>query len=166
MKSARFVINEIKARASFYQILFLVLLWVIAVLSRIYTSGISYGFDFSVFQPDGVLYALRTFMFMGENQITAARLIENWYFIHGSSGQHFDPLSILPSNTPAWGLVAPRVLYPLLSVPFLWAFGMYGLLVIPILSLLCLVLCLHAIGKIKGYSAHATFLGEIGRAHV
>jgi hypothetical protein len=161
MKGIKFVINHTKARVNFYQILFLIFLWIIAVFSRIYTSGTAYGFDFSVFQPDGVLYALRTFMFMGENQITAARLIENWYFTHGSSGQHFDPLSILPSNTPAWGLVAPRVLYPLLSVPFLWAFGMYGLLVIPILSLLCLVLCLHAIGKIKGYSAHATFLGAI-----
>jgi hypothetical protein len=86
-------------------------------------------------------------MFLGEDQLMSAKLIENWYFVHGGSKTHFDPASILPSNSPAWGLVAPRVLYPLLSVPFVAAFGMNGLLIIPSLSLLVLVLAIYNLGK-------------------
>jgi hypothetical protein len=129
------------------QLLFLFCFWAVAVGSRIYVNGDSFGFDYSIFQPDGVLYALRTYMFLGEDQLTAAKLIESWYFTHGASGNHFDPSSILPSNTPAWGLVAPRILYPLLSVPFVAIFGMNGLLIIPSLSLLVLVFCIYFIGK-------------------
>jgi hypothetical protein len=106
-----------------------------------------FGFNYSIFQPDGVLYALRTYMFMGENQLVAARLIEDWYFTYGASRNHFDPSSILPGNAPAWGLVAPRVLYPALSVPFVAVFGMNGLLVIPSLSLLVLILSIYFISK-------------------
>lgn len=129
------------------QILALLVFWLVSVASRIYANGDSFGFDYSIFQPDGVLYALRTYMFLGENQLTAAKLIESWYFTNGASGNHFDPSSILPNNTPAWGLVAPRILYPLLSVPFVAFFGMSGLLVIPSLSLLILILCIYYIGK-------------------
>jgi hypothetical protein len=129
------------------QVIFLLGFWALAVGSRLYANGDSFGFDYSVFQPDGVLYALRAYMFMGENQLVSARLIEDWYFTNGGSGIHFDPSSILPGNTPAWGLVAPRVLYPILSVPFLAMFGMNGLLVIPSLSLLVLVLCIYFISK-------------------
>jgi hypothetical protein len=125
----------------------LLFFWLIAVAGRIYANGDSFGFDYSVFQPDGVLYALRTYMFLGEDQLTAAKLIENWYFTNGASGDHFDPSSILPSNTPAWGLVAPRLLYPFLSIPFVAVFGMNGLLVIPSFSLLLLVFCIYFIGK-------------------
>lgn len=130
-----------------FHVLLLTTFWLLAVGGRLYTSGISYGFNFSVFQPDGVLYALRTYMFLGEDQLMSAKLIENWYFVHGGSKTHFDPASILPSNSPAWGLVAPRVLYPLLSVPFVAAFGMNGLLIIPSLSLLVLVLAIYNLGK-------------------
>ena len=130
-----------------FHIALLVIFWLLAVGGRLYTSGISYSFNYSVFQPDGVLYALRTYMFLGEDQLTAAKLIENWYFVHGGSKTHFDPASILPSNSPAWGLVAPRVLYPLLSVPFVAAIGMNGLLFIPSLSLLILVFVVYSLGK-------------------
>lgn len=147
------MIEDLKLRLTVFiqrteaQVIFLLGIWALAVGSRFYVNGDSFGFDYSVFQPDGVLYALRTYMFMGENQVVAARLIEDWYFTNGASGNHFDPSSILPGNTPAWGLVAPRVLYPILSVPFLAMFGMNGLLVIPSLSLLTLVLCIYFTSK-------------------
>jgi hypothetical protein len=119
----------------------------VSVASRVIVNGVSFGFDYSIYQPDGVLYALRTYMFLGEDQLASAKLIESWYFTHASSGKHFDPASILPQNTPAWGLVAPRILYPLLSIPFVALFGMAGLLVIPSLSLLILVLCIYLISR-------------------
>ena len=125
----------------------LLIVWFVAVASRFYANGLSFGFDYNIFQPDGVLYALRTYMFLGDDQLTAAKLIESWYFTNGSSGIHFDPASILPQNTPAWGLVAPRVLYPFLSIPFVSIFGMYGLLVVPSFSLLLLILCIYFIAK-------------------
>jgi hypothetical protein len=129
------------------QVSFLILIWLIAVSSRIFLNGNLYGLDFSVFQPDGVLYALRTYMFLQRDQLISAGIIENWYFVHGASGLRFNPSSILPEVTPAWGLVEPRILYPLLSAPFLAIFGMYGMLVIPCLSLLVLVLSIFTIGN-------------------
>lgn len=140
-------------------LLVLVGFWAIAVGSRIYANGDMFGFDYSIFQPDGVLYALRTYMFLGEEQLTAAKLIENWYFTYGASGNHFDPSSILPNSTPAWGLVAPRILYPLLSAPFVAFFGMNGLIVIPSLSLLLLVLCIYFVGKMHNAKNLAFVLG-------
>jgi hypothetical protein len=129
------------------QLALLFIVWLIAVASRFIANGMSFSFDYNIFQPDGVLYALRTYMFLGEDQLASAKLIESWYFTHASSGTHFDPESILPQNNPAWGLVAPRILYPLLSIPFVSLFGMVGLLVIPSLSLLLLVFCIYFIAK-------------------
>lgn len=125
----------------------LFIVWLVTVASRFIANGMSFGFDYNIFQPDGVLYALRTYMFLGEDQLASAKLIESWYFTHASSGKHFDPESILPQNSPAWGLVAPRILYPLLSIPFVSLFGMVGLLVVPSLSLLLLVFCIYFIAK-------------------
>lgn len=130
-----------------FQLALLFIAWLVSVASRVIVNGVSFGFDYSIYQPDGVLYALRTYMFLGEDQLASAKLIESWYFTHASSGKHFDPASILPQNTPAWGLVAPRILYPLLSAPFVALFGMAGLLVIPSLSLLLLVLCIYLIAR-------------------
>lgn len=136
----------------------IVCFWVLTIASRLYANGDSYGFDFSIFQPDGVLYALRTFIFLGHDQLTAAKQIEEWYFIHGAAGMHFDPASILPGNSPAWGLVAPRVLYPLLSAPFVAIFGMNGLLVIPSLSLLLLLLSIYSLSRSLKASNFGLFL--------
>jgi len=140
-------VNIILANSSALHIPLLVAFWLLSVGGRLYANGSSYGLNYSVFQPDGVLYALRTFMFLGEDQMQSAKLIEQWYFVHGFSSTHFDPSSILPSNSPAWGLVAPRILYPLLSAPFVALFGMNGLLVIPSLSLLILVMAIYLIGR-------------------
>jgi hypothetical protein len=141
-------INIILINSSAFHIPLLVAFWLLSVGGRLYANGSSYGLNYSVFQPDGVLYALRTFMFLGEDQLQSAKLIEQWYFVQGGgSGAHFDPSSILPSISPAWGLVAPRILYPLLSAPFVAVFGMNGLLVIPSLSLLILVMAIYLIGR-------------------
>ena len=134
------------------QVSFLILIWIIAVSSRLFLNGNVYGLNFSVFQPDGVLYALRTYMFLQRDELISAITIENWYFLHGASGLRFEPSSILPNVTPAWGLVEPRILYPLLSAPFVAIFGMNGLLVIPCLSLLVLVLCIFKIGSSQNQS--------------
>lgn len=144
-----------------FEVLSLITLWALAVSSRFFMNGRSYELDFSVFQPDGVLYALRTYMFMGWDPGRAAKLIETWYYFHGSSGTHFDPNSILPENTPAWGLVAPRLLYPLLSMPFVQLLGMNGLLVVPTLSLLVLVLAIHRIGRFAGNSRFAAVIASL-----
>jgi len=144
-----------------YQLALLFIVWLVSVASRVIVNGVSFGFDYSIYQPDGVLYALRTYMFLGEDQLASAKLIESWYFTHASSGKHFDPASILPQNTPAWGLVAPRILYPLLSIPFVALFGMAGLLVIPSLSLLILVLCIYLISRKHSQNNFGLVLGIV-----
>lgn len=128
--------------------LLLICSWLLAVSSRVYLNGISYGFDYSVFQPDGVNYTLRTLMFLGRDPLTSASMIESWYVLYGGSGNHFDPSSILPANNPVWGLSVPRVLYPLLSMPFVALLGISGMLVIPSLSLLMLVICVYKLSNI------------------
>ncbi len=144
-----------------FQLALLFIVWLVSVASRVIVNGVSFGFDYSIYQPDGVLYALRTYMFLGEDQLASAKLIESWYFTHASSGKHFDPASILPQNTPAWGLVAPRILYPLLSIPFVALFGMAGLLVIPSLSLLILVLCIYLISRKHSQNNFGLVLGIV-----
>ncbi|WP_213450196.1 hypothetical protein [Rhizomonospora bruguierae] len=63
-----------------------------------------------------------------------------------------------PDDTYAWlfhgwtgGLVAPRVLYPLLSAPFVRAVGPQGMLVVPILAYaVCLVLVMVLAARLAG----------------
>lgn len=150
----QFSMTDWKAHISF-----MIAFWCLTVASRLYVNGDSFGFDFSVFQPDGVLYALRTYMFLGHDPLSAAKIIEDWYFTHGASGDHFDPSSILPQNSPAWGLVAPRVLYPLLSAPFVAVLGMNGLLVIPSLSLLMLIVSIYFLSRNYNAPNFGLFLG-------
>jgi hypothetical protein len=49
-----------------FQLALLFIVWLVSVASRVIVNGVSFGFDYSIYQPDGVLYALRTYMFLGE----------------------------------------------------------------------------------------------------
>lgn len=121
-------------------ILFLFCLWVLSCAVKLKFNGLILGYDYGIYQPDGVHYTFRTLTFIGENSKDAAREVSAWYQQYSYKLKDIDPVGILPQNNGAWGLVKPRVLYSFLSIPFVMLFGIPGMLAIPCLSLLILLL--------------------------
>lgn len=128
------------------------LLWVLSVGSRFWANGIAFGLDYGIYQPDGANYAFRTMLFLGNNSIEAANQVVSWYQTHGFKNNTFEASFLTPDNEAVWGLVAPRVVYSILSMPFVFAFGIPGMLVIPALSLLVLLLTIVYLGRRADHS--------------
>ena len=124
------------------------MLWLITVFSRLMFNGPILGFDYAIYQPDGASYTFRTLSFLYENPSEAANRVSEWYVLNGFKHNVIAPFTLLPENSPVWHLVAPRILYPLLSLPFVAALGIPGMLVIPSLALLGIFLIVHQIAKI------------------
>ena len=122
-------------------------LWGIALLGRFWTNGISYGLDYGIYQPDGSHYAYRALVFLGENSSDSAKQVVDWYQNHGIKHNLFPPSFLTPENVNTWGIVSPRILYSLLSVPFVGLLGIPGMLVIPALSFLLLLWVSFILGK-------------------
>jgi hypothetical protein len=116
---------------------------VVAVVSRLNFNGLVYGFDYGIFQPDGFYYSYQTLTYMGREHFSAATEVNNWYAHYSAKPWGGGPVETLPEFSPLWGLVAPRILYPLLSVPFVALFGLTGMFAIPIISLVTLVLAIQ-----------------------
>lgn len=89
-------------------ILITFLVWAVAVCSRLIISGTVYGLNYELFQPDGGNYLKLT--------------------------QDLIDFKFQSSSIYSWS----RPLYPVLSIPFYMLFGIYGMLVIPSLSLLAI----------------------------
>jgi hypothetical protein len=123
------------------------ILWLVAVVSRLLFNGPILGFDYAIYQPDGANYTFRTLSFLYENPLGAANKVSEWYALNGFNHNIIAPLTLLPENSPVWHLSAPRILYPLLSLPFVAALGISGMLVIPSLALLGIFLIVHQIAK-------------------
>lgn len=115
----------------------------VAVASRILFNGMVFEFDYGMFQPDGIHYTIRTLMFLGETDISAASKVSSWYLEHGTKVRVLNPVDFIPENNPAWPVIAPRILYPILSAPFVYLIGIPGMLVIPSLSLLLTMLAIY-----------------------
>jgi hypothetical protein len=130
-----------------FSLIVVLLLWALSVGSRFWANGIAFGLDYGIYQPDGANYAFRTLLFLGQDSSEAANQVVSWYQKHGFKNNIFDASFFTPDNETVWGLVAPRVLYSILSMPFVFAFGIPGLLVIPALSLLVLLLAILHLGR-------------------
>ena len=120
-----------------------------AVVSRLRFNGLILDFDYGVYQPDGSHYAYRTLTFLGIDSNAAAERVVNWYQVHGIKNNIFPPGFLTPDNLETWGLSAPRILYSLLSVPFVYFFGLPGMLAIPIASFLLLVFSVFRMSELK-----------------
>ena len=125
-------------------------LTLITVISRLKFNGLILDFDYGVYQPDGSHYAYRTLTFLGVDSNAAAERVVNWYQIHGVKNNIFPPAHLQPETSGVWGLVAPRILYSLLSVPFVFFFGLPGMLAIPVASFVLLVFCVFRMSEISG----------------
>ena len=122
---------------------------VLAIISKLNFNGLILGFDYGIYQPDGSHYAYRTLTFLGVDANLAANKVVYWYQIHGVKNNLFDVSLLSPENVQVWGLVAPRVLYSILSMPFVYFFGIAGMMVIPILSFITLIFAIFRISEIN-----------------
>jgi len=122
----------------------------IAVASRILFSGMVYQFDYGLYQPDGIHYTIRTLMWLGNSDYSATHTVANWYAGHGTKVKDLIPEEFVPQNNPAWPVIAPRVLYPFLSIPFVLFLGIPGMLAIPAISLLVTMLVVYHYSRCKG----------------
>ena len=120
----------------------------VSVVSRLKFNGLILNFDYGIYQPDGSHYAYRTLTFLGVDSNAAAERVVSWYQIHGIKNNVFDANFLTPGNKDAWGLTAPRILYSLLSMPFVFLFGISGMLVVPIFSFILLIFCVYRFSEI------------------
>jgi hypothetical protein len=126
-------------RVSLYYIV-VVGIWLVCVASRLKFNGLVYSLDFGLFQPDGMYYSFKTLEFLGWSDKSALTEVINWYQANAAKFQSVNLTSFNdPTSTP-WLVTSFRFIYPLLSMPFVYLFGLSGMLVIPILSLLCFFL--------------------------
>jgi len=137
----------VKANSYAVANLSIIALWLLSFVSKFLFQGEILGFDFGIFQPDGASYTFRTLSFLGEDETEAARRVSAWYAVHGINHNIIDYKSLLPENSPVWYLSAPRVVYPLLSVPFVYFLGINGMLIVPALSLLIVLLLIMKISR-------------------
>ncbi len=113
--------------------------WAFALFAKFKFNGLVFGFDYGLYLPDGASYTFRTLQFLSYSDSFSATAVSNWYQDNSFKFNDFPPKVLLPSYDPNWGLIWPRILYPILSMPFIELFGIPGMLVVPSVSLLILV---------------------------
>jgi hypothetical protein len=129
-----------------------------AVVSRIKFNGLILNFDYGIYQPDGSHYAYRTLSFLGVESNIAAERVVQWYQIHGIKNNLFEANLLSPENKETWGLVAPRIVYSFLSLPFVYFLGLSGMMVIPILSFFLLIFSIFRLSEIQNRRIIGFFL--------
>ncbi|MFF2493079.1 hypothetical protein [Agromyces sp. NPDC058064] len=90
------------------------------------------------FFPDSRYYLAMAYLFGGADPETARDLTVDFADPRGIPVPPVDDLF-------GWGLVQPRVVYPVLSVPFVKLFGAHGLAVVPLLAAVALTILLTLI---------------------
>jgi hypothetical protein len=112
----------------------------IVIVGRLLYSGEKYELDYNIFQPDGVCYTKKALDFAKVDlNSVKTDLIQAYPNIK------YETILALDCKS-----VNGRILYPLLSVPFVKLFGVAGMLAIPILSyLLMFLLLIIGLNRIK-----------------
>jgi len=123
--------------------LFVLLATSLAVLARVKFNGLVYGFDYGIFQPDGVDYSYKTLQILGEDPVQASQDVSNWYNSNSFKLQGVTPEGIIQEQV---NFPQSRLLFPLLSAPFVKLLGLQGMLVIPIISFFTLQMSIFFLG--------------------
>ena len=123
----------------------ILLFWAVVVVSKIRFDGLVFGFDYGVYQPDGKFYTYMALDFFNHNPADSAKQVVDWYAVHGFKMNTFTIQDLMPATSYAYPIISHRILYPLLSAPFVALLGIPGMLVIPALSLLVLMLSVQRI---------------------
>jgi hypothetical protein len=111
----------------------------ITISSRLLFNGDVFDFDFHLYQPDGAVYTYLTLKWLGNSHVSAAEQVIAWYEIYAEPESNLSVDFFDRNKNPGvWSLAAFRILYSLLSMPFVAIFGIQGMLFVPILSLIIL----------------------------
>jgi len=137
--------------------IFTLLLWAATFIARLKFNGSIFNLDFGLYHPDGSLYTFRTLTFLGFSEHDAGLQVSKWYATHSSKLGIIDPSTLYFDSNPNWAQYKQRILYPLLSVPFVALFGIPGMLIVPALSLLILML----LTAYLGHKYHRQYLAGI-----
>ena len=125
------------------------LLLATSIASRILFNGQVFEFDYFLFQPDGAAYTYMALKYAGLSHLEAANEVIAWYSAHAEPGSALDLTFFSTESNPAvWGLVNSRVVYPLLSAPFVLLLGIPGMLVVPSISFVALLLMMLRLGVV------------------
>lgn len=127
--------------------LVMMVIWGGTLASKYFFNGLLFGFDFGLYHPDGALYSFRTLLMSGTDKIEAGRIVAEWYQENSFKSKPSGPDLYFENSEFRWYTYKPRILYPLLSVPFVKLLGMPGMLVVPALSYL-------AVFILAAYIAH------------
>ena len=126
---------------------FILALGLIAIAAKYKYNGLVFGFDYGIYQPDGKYYTYMTLDFINNDPKQSAQSVVNWYATHGYKGNIFQISDLIPDASPVYQFISHRVLYPILSIPFVYLFGIPGMIVIPAISFLCLLLFIQKISN-------------------
>lgn len=127
--------------------LLVILIWAISVASKIQFNGLMFGFDYGTYQPDGKFYTYMALDFIHQNPQKSAQMVVDWYAINGFKMNTFTIEDLMPSTSYAYPIISHRILYPLLSVPFVAIFGIPGMLAVPALALLAMLMSIQTLAK-------------------
>ncbi len=120
----------------------------ISIASRLSFNGSMFGFDYYLYQPDGAAYTYMALKLTGTSHEIAAREVITWYSLYAEPGSNFSKEFFNADSNPAvWGLVTTRIVYPLLSAPFVGILGIPGMLAIPVISFVLFLYLILWLGK-------------------
>lgn len=106
----------------------------LTIIAKIFfLNGAVFGLDYGLFHPDGMLYSFKTLTYLGHSEIQAGAEISKFYLENAVGSPQISPESLFFSNNSNWEIFQLRILYPLLSTPFVYVLGLWGMLAIPIL---------------------------------
>jgi hypothetical protein len=137
------------ANSNYTYLTAILLIFFAMLTSRLYLDGFVQGLDYGIFFPDGVHYAYRTLKFIGLSDLQASEQVANWFAVHGNSNSIIEAKFLQDGFNPVFHIVKFRILYSILSIPFVSIFGIMGMVAVPILVTLTIFLLI-------GYFGHKT----------
>ena len=140
---------------------FVLALGLIAIAAKYKYNGLVFGFDYGIYQPDGKYYTYMALDFINNDPKQSAQSVVNWYATHGFKGNIFQVSDLVPDTSPVYQFISNRILYPILSIPFVYLIGIPGMIVIPAISFLCLLLFIQKISNNYNYIYIGVCIGII-----
>ena len=126
---------------------FVLALGLVAIAAKYKYNGLVFGFDYGIYQPDGKYYTYMVLDFINNDPKQSAQSVVNWYATHGFKGNIFQVSDLVPDTSAVYQFISNRILYPILSIPFVYLIGIPGMIVIPAISFLCLLLFIQKISN-------------------
>lgn len=145
-----------KERLYWFSSLSLLILTIIAKI--FFLNGAAFGLDYGLFHPDGMLYSFKTLTYLGHSESVAGAEVSKFYIENAVGSPQISPESLFYSNNSNWQIFQLRILYSLLSTPFVHLFGLWGMLAIPVLCFVILWLFVSFNLKNRYFLAFATLL--------